>query len=251
MDTASPAAAGASRWRVGVPLVLVVAGMLFAITATTARGTSLRSGENVRLVDLIQAAEARNDRIRLTGERLAAEVESLAAQAVDPRVTQLRAEAAAIAGPAGLTPLSGPGLTVTLDDAPPGALDADYPGLPTPTPDDLVVHQQDLQAVVNAMWAGGAEAIQLMDQRIVATSAVRCVGNVLILQDRVYSPPYAVTAIGDVARMSAALDAAAAISNYREYVDAYGLRYEVKTQRRVTVPAFTGSLDLRYADADE
>ncbi|MGQ0629955.1 MAG: DUF881 domain-containing protein [Sporichthyaceae bacterium] len=251
MNTSTSAGAASNPWRVGVPLVLVIAGMLFAITATTARGTNLRSSESLRLVDLIQAAELRNDRTRLAGERLAAEVENLAAQAADPRVTQVREEAAAIAGAAGLTRLSGPGLTVTLDDAPAGALEADFPGLPAPTPDDLVVHQQDLQAVVNALWAGGAEAIQLMDQRIISTSAVRCVGNVLILQDRVYSPPYAVTAIGDVSRMSQALDAAPAISNYREYVDAYGLRYDVETQRRVTVPAFTGSLDLRYADVDD
>ena len=64
-------------------------------------------------------------------------------------------------------------------------------------PDDLVVHQQDVQAVVNALWRGGADGVQIMDQRLIATSAVRCVGNTLILQGRVYSPPYTITAVGD------------------------------------------------------
>ncbi len=114
--------------------------------------------------------------------------------------------------------LTGTGLTVTLDDAPAGALDKTYPGLPQPTPDDLVVHQQDLQAVVNALWSGGAVAVKLMDQRIISTSAVRCVGNVLILQDRVYSPPYSVTAVGDVTKMEKAIGQNKAISNYLEYV---------------------------------
>ncbi len=59
------------------------------------------------------------------------------------------------------------------------------------SPDDLVVHQQDVQAVVNALWAGGADAVQVMDQRLLSTSAVRCVGNTLLLNGRVYSPPYA------------------------------------------------------------
>ena len=62
---------------------------------------------------------------------------------------------------------------------------------------DLVVHQQDVQAVMNALWAGGAEAMSLQDQRVVSTSAFRCVGNVLCLQGRLYSPPYVIRAIGD------------------------------------------------------
>ena len=65
--------------------------------------------------------------------------------------------------------------------------------------DDVVVHQQDVQGVVNALWRGGAEAMMVMDQRIISTSAVRCVGNTLILQGRVYSPPFTVTATGDPA----------------------------------------------------
>ena len=60
--------------------------------------------------------------------------------------------------------------------------------------------------MVNALWAGGAEAMMLMDQRVISTSAVRCVGNTLILQGRVYSPPYVITAIGDQDGMKQALD---------------------------------------------
>lgn len=253
-DTAGGDAAGSvarSGWRIAVPIVLAIAGLLFAITGTTARGTNLRSGENTRLVDLIQAAQERNDRTSATSNRLRRQVERLAVQAEDPQVQQVRKEGDAIAGVAGLTPMTGGGLTVTLDDAPAGAIDRSYPGLPEPTADDLVVHQQDLQAVVNALWAGGATAIQLMDQRIISTSAVRCVGNVLILQDRVYSPPYSVTAIGDVSRLSSALSESSAVSNYREYVDAYGLGWKVERHARITVPPYKGSLDLRYAEVDE
>src|SRR5690606_41382455 len=64
-------------------------------------------------------------------------------------------------------------------------------------PDDLVVHQQDLEAVINALWAGGAEALMVQDQRITSLSSVRCVGNVLLLHGRHYSPPYRISAIGD------------------------------------------------------
>ncbi|MGQ0466103.1 MAG: DUF881 domain-containing protein [Sporichthyaceae bacterium] len=236
-----------SRWRVGVPLILALAGLLFAVTANTARGTNLRSAEATRLIDLIRQAEKRNERFDLTGTRLRLEVDRLSAAVSDAEAQAVRADADRIAGIAGLTPVTGGGLRITLSDAPPGAIDRSYPGLPQPTPDDLVVHQQDLQAVVNAMWAGGAGAVQLMDQRIVATSAVRCVGNVLLLQDRVYSPPYTVTAIGDVSRLMAALKSSSAISNYQDYVDAYGLGYQVSRSARMTVPAYVGPLDLQHA----
>lgn len=240
-----------SAWRIGVPLILAGAGLLFTTTASTARGTDLRSGETGRLVDLIQAAEDRNDRARTVGERIAADVQRLTTAAQDPTTEKVRRDAESIQSAAGLVPLAGAGLTVTLDDAPAGAIDKTYPGLPAPTPDDLVVHQQDLQAVVNALWAGGADAIKLMDQRIISTSAVRCVGNVLILQDRVYSPPYSVTAVGDPKKLKAALDDSSAVSNYREYVAAYGLGWRLKKHARTVVPAYSGSLELRYAEVDE
>ena len=54
-------------------------------------------------------------------------------------------------------------------------------------------------------WAGGAEAMALQDQRVTATTAFRCVGNVLSLGGRVYSPPYEVRAIGDPRRLRVAL----------------------------------------------
>ena len=132
---------------------------------------------------------------------------------------------------------------MTLDDAPRGG-DA-LPG--NPSPDDLVVHQQDVQAVVNAMWIGGASAVQVMDQRIVSTSAVRCVGNTLILQGRVYSPPFIVSAVGDTAELGRALDEDPAVALYREYVDLYGLGYVVQAEDELTIPAFTGPLLPAFA----
>jgi uncharacterized protein YlxW (UPF0749 family) len=103
--------------------------------------------------------------------------------------------------------------------------------------------------VVNALWAGGAEAMMLMDQRVISTSAVRCVGNTLILQGRVYSPPYVIQAIGDPARLRDALDKSPQMKIYREYVDAVGLGYDVKSKDKLTFPAYAGSLSLLNAKA--
>jgi len=173
---------------------------------------------------------------------------SMREAAGDARIAAFRARADRIAPSAGLMPVQGPALKIVLADAP----RSDDGSLPhDANPDDLVVHQQDVQAVVNALWAGGAEAMKLMDQRVISTSAVRCVGNTLIMQGRVYSPPYLVTAIGDIGGMRAALDASAEVNLYREYVDAYGLVYQVSELRNTTIPGYEGGLDLRHAHVPE
>ncbi|MCW2606261.1 MAG: hypothetical protein JWO60_954, partial [Frankiales bacterium] len=148
------------------------------------------------------------------------------------------ADAAALEQAAGLTPVQGPSVTVRLDDA----KREDAP--PDAVPDVLVVHQQDVQAVGNALWAGGAEAMTLMGQRVVSTSAVRCVGNTLILHGRVYSPPFVVTAVGEQAALRRALDLAPGVQLFLEYVDRFGLGYAVTTAPRTRLPAYDGPLEL-------
>ncbi len=227
-------------------MVLALAGLLMATSAATARGTDLRSDRRSDLADLIreQAAKAAAGADAVQGLR--SEIDQLTGSSGgdDSRVTAARATADRLAAIAGLTPMVGPGLTVTLNDS------SRDPGAPLPpgvSPDDLVVHQQDLQAVVNAMWAGGAQGVQVMDQRLLSTSAVRCVGNTLILHGRVYSPPFTVTAVGDVAGMRAALQTAPAMITYREWVDVVGLGYAVVSHRSTTLPAYSGELDLTRA----
>ena len=89
--------------------------------------------------------------------------------------------------------------------------------------------------------------MQVMDQRIVSTSAVRCVGNTLILQGRVYSPPFTVSAVGDTAALGRALEEDPQVALYREYVELYGLGYVVQEEDRLTLPAFTGPLLPSFA----
>jgi uncharacterized protein YlxW (UPF0749 family) len=89
--------------------------------------------------------------------------------------------------------------------------------------------------------------MMLMDQRVISTSAVRCVGNTLILQGRVYSPPYRIRAMGDPGALRQALEQSRTVQIYREYVDALGLGYDVRTNLDQTFPAYAGSTNLHYA----
>jgi uncharacterized protein YlxW (UPF0749 family) len=230
-------------WSLLVPIVAFFAGLLVTTTANTAAGTELRNDRRPELNNLIEKrqqdvsdAEARADRLRRDVDELTGGVGN-----TDVGVAQQRAEAAEQAAAAGLTALRGPGVTVRMDDAP-RRPDGTRPA--NATADDLVVHQQDVQAVVNALWAGGAEAMTIVGVRIIATSAVRCVGNTLLLDGRVHSPPFVITAIGDPGRLQRALDESAGVRLFRTAVADFGLGYEARVEGDVTVPAYHGSLAL-------
>ncbi|WP_369203349.1 DUF881 domain-containing protein [Streptomyces sp. PU-14G] len=226
--------------------VFALAGLIFWVSFNTAQGTNLRSDSSMlRLSDLIQERSRQNAELDSQAASLRRQVDNLARRDDGSTEGQDR-ELADLEKGAGLTKQKGEGLTVTLDDAPTNAT-AKVPGLPDPAPNDLVIHQQDLQAVVNALWKGGAKGIKVMDQRLISTSAVRCVGNTLILQGRVYSPPYTVSAVGDRDELQQALRSAPAIQNYLEYVDAYGLGWKVDEHKAMTLPGYSGTVDLQQA----
>jgi uncharacterized protein YlxW (UPF0749 family) len=227
-----------------VPVTALAAGLLFATSASTSQGTDLRADRRLQLTELIARERDGVTELERQAEQLRRDVteQADAAAAQDSRVAAERAPAE-LERAAGLVAVRGPAVTVALDDAP------RRPGRPelSADPDDLVVHQQDVQAVVNALWAGGAEAMTLMGQRIVSTSAVRCVGNTVILHGQVYSPPFVVTAIGDPDALRASLDDDPGVAYFRTFVDRFGLGYSVRTEREVELPAYTGPLELPHA----
>lgn len=238
----------ATGWRVAAGLAAVVAGSVFAISGRVADGTDLRPGRSVRLADLVTATERDNAVAQRELSQLRAEVAALtASQPGGGMVAALRAATDRLRDSVGLAPAGGPGVAVALDDAPPGEIDREHPGWPEPTPDDLVVHQQDVESVVNALWAGGATAMGIMDQRVISTSAVRCVGNTLILHGRVYSPPYRIAAVGDPGDLTRALAASDGLRVYRQYVTAYGLGYAVRRQANLELAGYGGPIELDHA----
>lgn len=218
--------------------VLALAGLLFAVNSQVSREHESRYADG--LAGLVAEETELVRQLTADAEALRTEVDDLTDRLDDEHVPD--AVTVGSASAAGRTPVTGPGLTVTLDDAP-----ADSPQPPGVHPDDLVVHQQDIEAVVNALWAGGAEAMAIQGQRIVTTSAIRCVGNVLLLHGQVYSPPYTISAIGEPEVLRAALDASPAVAVYREWAGAVGLGWSVQLPPRLDLPAHEGGTELRYA----
>ena len=231
-----------------VGLVTLFAGLLFAANAQLARSGSPESPlalgrQPGYLAELVETESARvtqlSAQVTALTEEIDALVEAIAPAGVveDPETILL--ETTAI----GFVPVVGPGVTVTLDDAPAAA--SQIPGV---SPDDLVIHQQDLQAVIAALWAGGAEAMTLMGERVTMTSAFRCTGNVLLLHGQVFSPPYVIQAIGNPETLEASVLAAPGVQIFLTYVEVFGLGFTLTTEEDLEFPAYAGTGTLRFAE---
>src|ERR1700761_2586403 len=234
-----------SPWRYGVPLVCLLAGLLLAATHGVSGGAEIRRSDAPRLVDLVREAQASVNHLNAQRDVLSSKIDAAHGRSPDAALAAMRRRAAELAIDAGMSPVHGPGLVVTLQDA---QRDANGRFPRDASPDDLVVHQQDIQAVLNALWSAGAEAIQMQDQRIIATSVPRCVGNTLLLNGRTYSPPYRVTAIGDAAAMQAALAAAPLVILYKQYVVRFGLGYTEQAAPDVRIVGHTEPVRMHSAE---
>ena len=239
-------AAGRSRsrpvwWRLLAPATFVLAGALFVASANTAGGTDIRGGRITDLAGLAQAEADKLEELRNEQARLAAEVEALTEQ-LTGSTSEITEQVRALREPAGLAPVRGPGLTVTLADAPDAVIESAETEI-----NNLVVHQQDIQAVVNALWAGGAEAMTVQGQRVVSTTGIRCVGNTVVLHDVPYAPPYVISAIGPTDQMLAAIDESPYIGFYLEVVEQYQLGWDLRLEEDIEMPGYVGSTALDHA----
>jgi uncharacterized protein YlxW (UPF0749 family) len=236
-------------WRLVAVVVFVLAGALFVTSGLDSRGLDLRASSVTDLDTVVRQQRQRTDDLQGQVTALTREVDRLGTSVDDAQVTELRRRVDALKGPAGFEKVRGPALTVVLSDAPKADIQsAKETG--EVADNALVVHQQDIQAVVNALWTGGAEAMTLQGQRVISTTGIKCVGNTVVLQGVPYAPPYKITAIGDLTALQSALDASDYVAGYLTYVDTYRLGYDVSTDDEVTMPAYDGSTDLRYATAD-
>ncbi len=232
-------------WRVLGPAVFVVAGSLFVTSMVSSQGADLRAGRYDDLDGLANAQSKDLERLRVEAADLTAEVDRLTAGLGTVGGQAERKKARALEGPAGLSAVHGPGVTITLDDAPDDALAAAGDDLTTVS--NLLVHQQDIQAVVNALWAGGAEAMTIEGQRVVSTTGIKCVGNVVILHGVPYSPPYDISAIGPTGQMLSSVTSSPYIQLYLQVVEDSGLGWKVAEQDDIDMPGYHGSTELEFA----
>jgi uncharacterized protein YlxW (UPF0749 family) len=150
----------------------------------------------------------------------------------------LRGELVAQKARAGLIALRGQGLVVRLNDS---------PRTMSGNAADLLVHDFDLRDVVTVLWLAGAEAIAINGERIVYSTSIYCVGSTIMVNDTRLSPPYEITAIGDAVALQDHIGNPGYLSDLKTRSERYGVRLDVVRADSVTVPAYQGSVSLRFA----
>jgi uncharacterized protein YlxW (UPF0749 family) len=236
------------RGRLLVASTMVVAGLLAAVTydqaAATAQG---RQPVRAALIEDIQLSSDAGDELTAELEELRVEVartrdELLAASVIGQRALD---DVAAAEQGAAAVPVTGPGLLVTLANAEAEA-DDDPVGGNTEEDPRGKVRDGDLQLVVNALWAAGAEAISINDQRLGATTAIRFAGEAVLVDFRPVTNPYEIRAIGDPDSLSAEFLTSPEVRALAAITETFGLRFEFAEEDELTLPA-ASTLELRSA----
>lgn len=237
-DTSGPG------WKMLVPVVFAAAGFLFVASAEASDGFDLRPQREASLAELVQTQSSRVDQLQARAGGVEDAISQLTERVDSQASDRLQARSDRLRDVAGMTAVSGPGLKVTLDDAP-----EDQPVPEGFDANDVVVHQQDLQAVVNALWSGGARGITLQGQRLITTTGIKCVGNTVVLHGVPYSPPYEIVAVGDPVSLQTGLDQSEYVQNLLQYTqEPINIGWGVELLTDTTVPGYDGSVDLEYAE---
>jgi uncharacterized protein YlxW (UPF0749 family) len=159
-------------------------------------------------------------------------------------LSQLEAEVLRERQLAGLTDIEGPGLEIVLADG-------DRPARGGEAPENFVVHDYDLRDLVNALWAAGAEAICVGEERITFGTSIYCVGSTIVVGERRVSPPLSVRAIGDPVAMERVLTADPELAPLHRRAASHQIRMVTYPRESLGCVAYAGAVSVRYARIGE
>jgi uncharacterized protein YlxW (UPF0749 family) len=138
---------------------------------------------------------------------------------------------------AGLTSVVGPGVIITVDDNHSG-----QKANPDDDPQHYIIHFEHILSIVDELKTAGAEAITVNGQRLITTSEIRCVGNVILVNTTRIAPPFEIHAIGSPSLMINMV-------NYGELAVLRSSNYPVHVEEsdELILPAYKGDLQFQYA----
>ncbi|CEP69306.1 Protein of unknown function DUF881 [Moorella glycerini] len=225
-------------------LISLFSGLLVAWQWRSHQATAAIERKDPELIDIIHSLEKEDASLENTIADLRSQIEALQKDRAQGkgRLAQLQQEIEALKLAAGLTPVTGPGITVTLDDNNAGAQAAKNSSPATYNPEDYIIHDKNVLYLVNELKAAGAEAIAVNGQRIVTSSDIRCVGTVILVNSTRLAPPYEVQAIGNPDSLEAAIQKAVDFS----YLKSRDFPVKVTKSQNLTLPAYKGGFSQDY-----
>lgn len=227
--------------KISIMLICLVVGIMLSVQFRTSEnyGTNLRDTRVDELAlknsTLTQENEALYKEVISLREKLT-NVSSESQLTVDLQKELKRSNMAA-----GLIPVYGPGIIVTLNDSPRALQPGDDPNA-------LLVHDEDILKIVNEMRASGAEAIAVNDERITAMSEIRCAGTTILVNWNKIAPPFVIKATGDPQLLQSGLSIR---GGQLEVLKSFGLQTQLETSDRIDIPAYNGALKFKYTNPKE
>ncbi|MCR5662948.1 MAG: DUF881 domain-containing protein [bacterium] len=233
-------------WKIPVALACILLGIMIGLQyRTQANNIPVQADDRRKMLELVRTLEAERNKLssELTEVRgRIADIEDAAGKR-DSLSKQVQEQLMRSRIEAGLTGMKGPGVTVTLTDSP-----------RTPAPDEdpyfYIIHDVDLQALVNELWAAGAEAVSVNEQRVVTRTSIRCVGPTVLVNGVRLAAPYTVKGIGPSDLETALRMPGGFLDSMAPLISRGG---EVKVSRTadLSIAPFEGSLAFRYSQAFE
>ncbi len=201
------------------------------------------------LVQTIKNLEAKTSNSEMEISKLRNEIASLQEKRIsgEDKLGSLQKELLWFRAATGLTPVSGPGIVITLDDNVQSARKAKEKNAPDYNPEKFIIHDKNILYLVNELKIAGAEAISVNDQRIVAGSDIRCVGTVILINSTRLAPPYEIKAIGNPAELENK------IANGEEYpyLKFQGFPVSLEKKDDISIPSYIGSFNFQNAKVYE
>lgn len=232
------------QWKAPLSIGCILLGMLITLQFKTQKTegfplTNFRSNELVRMVKDLESErrrlmeELKDVRVQLQRFEEAAKEEKGMSQILSQELEKRKMEA-------GMVSVEGPGLVVVLRDS---------TKQPVSGEDNYfyIIHDVDLHQLVTELWAAGAEAISINGERLVANTAIRCVGPTVLVNTVRLAPPYIVHVIGEPVILEASLKMQGGFLNVMAASIRQGVTVEIVRKPLVSVPAFQGTTSFKYA----
>ncbi len=219
-------------YKISITLVCVLLGMLlvaqFRVTQTI-KGDSISYQRIEDLSERLNKAEKERDFLKVELQKVKSKGTD---EVLSREINKLKLQA-------NLVGVSGQGVTVVLDDS-------KVIKKPLENPNLYLIHDDDLLKIINELRAAGAEALSLNDERIVATSEIRCAGPTVSVNNTRSAPPYVIKAIGNPKTLEASLKMRGGVVDTLKF---WGIQAEIKAEENIVVPAYKGAFRFEYAKA--
>lgn len=225
-----------SRWQILLAAALAVGGFVAVTQVRTEQAIRqhlrVPSTRLAELAILLQKQERYRASLEVELGVLRTQLAALAREAAagQSSLARLNRELRTLRTQAGFVALEGPGVLIEMRDSPRPIQQGD-------DPNKTILHYTDIHAVINDLWAAGAEAVAVNGERIITRTGINCVGTTILCNTKRIAPPYTITAIGDPSLLLAHLGRP---GSPVEILRAFEFPVRMQTAEHVTVPAYKG-----------